>query len=151
MAGIRGALTNLIAIQGTLSISDPISQTLAKAYEYPPDRDTALDFPCIINTWTFPDQGTEDGSFSQSHHRYSIEMQCLIRDADLTRGIDIATAYWESWLTKWVSDQQLNNSGASTMFATSLTGASPTISALEWNGVSYPGWTATIDGLVSLT
>lgn len=151
MAGIRSALTNLIAIQDALAITNPISTSIAKAYKYPPDRDTALDFPAIINTWSFLDQGSEDGSFSQGHHRYSVEMQCLIRDADLSRGIDIATAFWEAWLTAWVADQQLTNGGASTILATSLTGAAPTIQALEWSGVSYPGWTATLDGLIPLT
>ena len=148
MAGIRAVLTNLVAIQGALTIVTPVATSIKKAYKYPLRHNQSLDMPAIINVWSFPDQSTQDGSFAPGHHRYSIEMQCFIHDADLSRGLEIATAFWESWLDAWVADQQLKNSGASVIVGTSLTGADPTIGLLDWNGVSYAGWTATLEGVV---
>ena len=148
---IRDTLTNLAAIQDGLSISSPVSQSIKKAYKYPPSRAQSLEPPCFVNTWSFPDQSVEDGSFSQGHHRYTITMQMFAVDADLERGLEIATSFWEAWLTAWVGDQQLKNGGASEFIGASLTGSDPTIALLEWNGVSYPGWTATLDGIVSRT
>ena len=148
MAGIRAVLANLAAIQDTLTITTPVDTSIKKAYPYPLAKNTALDMPAIINIWSFPDQSTQDGSFAQGHHRYSIEMQCFINDADLSRGLEIATAFWESWLDAWVADQQLKNSGVSVIVGTSLTGADPTIGLLDWNGVGYAGWTATLEGVV---
>ena len=151
MAGIRPVLTNLAAIQDALTITDPFSTSIAKAYDYPPNRNEVLDMPAIVNLWSFPDQSVEDGSFAQGHHRYSIQMQCFVNDADLSQGLDIATAFWEAWLDAWVADQQLKNGGPAVIHGTSLTGADPTISLLEWNGVTYPGWTATLEGVVPRT
>ena len=151
MAGIRPVLTNLAAIQDALSITDPFSTSIAKAYDYPPSKNVTLDMPAIVNLWSFPDQSVEDGSFDQDRHRYAIEMQCFVNDADLSRGLDIATAFWEAWLDAWVADQQLKNGGAAVIHGTSLTGADSTISLLEWTGVTYAGWTATLEGVVPRT
>ena len=148
MAGIRAVLANLAAIQDTLTITTPVNTSIKKAYKYPVSKNVALDMPAIVNIWSFPDQSTQDGSVAQGHHRYSIEMQCFINDADLSRGLEIATAFWESWLDAWVADQQLKDGGASVIVGTSLTGADPTIGLLDWNGVSYAGWTATLEGVV---
>ena len=146
MAGIRAVLTNLVALETDISITDPITTTTGKAYKYLPHQKTAIDFPAFLNTWTFPDQTTEDGSFAQGSHRYSIEIQCLIDDADRDQGLEIATAFWEAFLNAWVADQQLKNGGARTILGTELTGAEPTLSELLWDGTTYYGWTATRGG-----
>jgi hypothetical protein len=40
---IRDTLTNLVAIQDGLSISSPVSQSIKKAYKYPPSRSQSLE------------------------------------------------------------------------------------------------------------
>ena len=145
---ITDTITNLVAVQESLSITSPVSQTILKAYPRPPARNVSLEPPCFINTWSFPDQAGEDGSFSQAEHRYVITMQMFAVDADLDRGLHIAEKFWEAWLDAWVADQQLKNGGASTILGSALTGADPTLSLLEWNNVGYPGWTATLDGII---
>ena len=145
---ISTTMTTLATLQETLSITVPVSQSILKAYPRPPARNVSLEPPCFINTWSFPDQAGEDGSFAQGEHRYVITMQMFAEDADLDQGLHIAEMFWEAWLDAWVADQGIKSGGVKTINGAALTGADPTLSLLEWNGKGYPGWTATLDGII---
>ncbi len=132
MAGIRTALTNLVAMQETVSITDPVSRTINKAYKTVPGPQTALATPpFIINTWTFPDQRD---LISQEVHDYTINMQVFCYDANSEVAGDIAAAFHEALLNAWVADPKLTQNGTPAIVRGWFRGGDPTVVELQDNG-----------------
>lgn len=94
---IRTALDNLATIQLTVSITSPITATIARAYKYFPPPEADLDVPCFANNWSLPtpEQRRPGGLRIQD---YVIRSQLFVRDEDLERAADIATAFWVAYI-----------------------------------------------------
>ncbi len=148
MAGIRTALANLVAMQETVSITDPITATITKAYKNPPDRQVAPKAPFIINTWSFPEQRDQ---ISQEVHDYSINMQVFCYDASLEQAGDVAAAFHEAILNAWRADPKLTQNGSPGIQRGWLKGNFPTLVGLELNGLHYVGLDLVLDCLIERT
>lgn len=150
MAGIRAAIDGLITLEEALAITSPVTITGSgstgpvRGYKYPPKPKTALAQVSFIHSWAFP---TQEDAIQQEVHRYTIAPQCLVKDADLDQGFDIASAFWEAFLNAWVADQKLTSS----VISSAIRSSDPTIAALDFNGVTYPGFTCFIDCWISRT
>ncbi len=128
-------MTQLVALESGLAISQPIAATVKRAYTYTPDRQSALpDTPCWINEWAMPKVEMLMGN-SNADQYYTVKSQLLVLDADLSRAADIATAFHVALVTAWEANVFLTNS----VSLASLRGADPTLALLEWAGLSYVG------------
>jgi hypothetical protein len=141
--GIRAAMVALATLEAGLSISSPITASVKRTYALPPNRKDALpDTPCWINGWTLVRQ---DKTFpplpTRGPRYYAINAQLFVRDADLNRGADIATAFHEAF------DDALDASTAwnDAVMDWDLRGGDPTLALLEWAGEGYPGLNLLLD------
>jgi hypothetical protein len=139
VSSITAALDALITMQEALSITDPITATIKKAYKLPPQGKIVLDFPCVINNVSFVRQVRSPVGILR--HFYTIEQRLLVKDADLNRGAQIALAFWHEILITWNENIKLTN----TVYTSELRGASPTIGIVEFAGLSYPACISFLD------
>ena len=151
MAGIRAALDGLITLEQALAITSPVTITgtgtgtgPVRGYKYPPKAKTGLAQVSFIHSWAFPQQ---EDSIQQEVHRYTITAQCLVTDADVAQGFDIASAFWEALLDAWAADQKLTSS----VIASTLRSSDPTITGLDFNGKTHAGFTCFFDCWISRT
>lgn len=136
MAGIRTALTNLVAIQEDVSITDPYGMEITEVFKHPPGAQIAPEPPFIVNTWSFPDQ---DLYIAQDVHRYTINMRVYIGEPDREDAGDIAAAFHEALLNAWRADPTLKNGGSAAVIEAAYRGGEPTLGILEMNGINYVG------------
>lgn len=148
MAGIRTALTNLVALQESVSITDPVNMSIRKAYTHHPGKSVNPGMPFIFNTWTFPAQ---DLAISQEVHRYTINMQVHVEDADGERAGDIASAFHEALLNAWRADPKLTQNGSPGVIGAALRGGEPTLVNFEHNGKLYTGLDLFLDCQIERT
>src|SRR6185369_13814444 len=95
--GIRAAMNALATLQETLSITDPISTSVVKAYKYTPNaRDTLKgSVPCFINTYTLhPELRSPD----LRELIFDIRMQFACYDADRNKAAEIASAFLDAYI-----------------------------------------------------
>jgi len=130
---IRSALTQLIAVQDGLSITDPIVASIEKAWTYMiPQNSIAPDTPCWMNTWRMD---REERGSSVRRQFYTINMQLLVRDADQERAADIATAFHVALVT--ALDGNLTLSGS--VKTQTLRGGDPTLFVVDRGGLAFIG------------
>jgi len=130
---IGSALDRIIAIQGGLSITSPITESIKVAYKYSPAANVGLpDAPAFFNEWTLE---REERHVSMRIQYYTVHMQLLVRDADLNRAADIATAFHVALVDAFDADVQMNN----TVTQSSLRGGSPTLAGFVRNNINYIG------------
>lgn len=129
---IRGALTELVKLQEGLAIEEPIEAQIVKAYPVPPPPSHALSFPCFINTARL--QPTVFAS-QLMQRTYVVQMQMLVKDADVDRACDIALAFEEELIRALAEDDGVTLNNAVTNIET-IEGE---LGLLEWNGAGYPG------------
>ena len=151
MAVSRAALDGLSTLEQALAITEPVAITGSgngtgpvHGYKYPPNPKTVLAQVSFLHSWGFP--GQED-SLAQEVHPYRITAQCLVTDADIARGFDIASAFWEALLTAWAADQKLTSS----VIASTLRSSDPTITGLDFNGQTHAGFTCFFDCWIERT
>ncbi len=136
---IRSALDALIVIQASLTITDPASISVKRAYKLFPDRDSALpDTPAWTNSWTL---AREDRRIDLRETFWTVNMQLYVDDADLDVGADIASAFMEEIMDALDGDVTLG--GAVTDSA--LRGGDPTLGLLDWGGLGYAGLNLFLD------
>lgn len=139
---IRAALDALVTLEASLTISSPISASILHAYKYPPDRKVALEAPAWINTWSV---GKVESMPNQVLRQWpTVTMQLFVRDANLDRACDIATAFWDAWVIAWAQSRSLGG----VVDTTEMRGGTPTLGMLEWEaggGPSYVGLTVFLD------
>jgi hypothetical protein len=139
MGDIRTALTNLVTLQESLSITAPVSSSIKRAYRYTPNMASALpDTPCFLNTWTLTNQ---ELAISLRILFYTIRMQLVVHDSDTDRAADICTAYMNSLITAQNADVTLGGA----VNGTSLRGNDPTLGILSWAGQDFVGLDLTMD------
>jgi len=139
MGDIRTALTNLVTLQESLSITAPISSSILRAYKYTPPMSSALpDTPCFLNTWTLTNQELD---ISLRILFYTIRMQLIVHDSDQDQAADIASSYMTALITAHNADVTLNGSVNQCM----LRGSDPTLGVLQWAGVDYIGLDLLLD------
>lgn len=130
---IRAALDALVTLQESLSITSPITSSIAKAWKYfPPEEATLPETPCFANEWSLTAFEVHVGLLVR---RYAIHTQMFVLDADQERGADIATAYMNALETALLANYTLTQ----TVNQAILRGAQPTLAILERAGVKYVG------------
>ena len=130
---IRAALGRLVAIQGGLSITDPIAVSVGTAYKYVPRQSTTLPAtPSWMNDWTLI---REERHIDMRIQFYTVHMQLFVRDADQDQAADVASAFMEKTVEALDADVTLNG----TVTRQSLRGGEPTLVSLERGGLSYIG------------
>ncbi|MCY4107885.1 MAG: hypothetical protein OXG11_02535 [Chloroflexi bacterium] len=130
---IRAALGRLVAIQGGLSITDPIAVSVGAAYKYVPRQSTTLPAtPSWMNDWTLI---REERHIDMRIQFYTVHMQLFVRDADQDQAADVASAFMEKTVEALDADVTLNG----TVTRQSLRGGEPTLVSLERGGLSYIG------------
>ena len=139
MGDIRTALTNLVTLQESLSITAPISSSILRAYKFTPPQSSSLpDTPCFLNTWTLTNQELD---ISLRILFYTIRMQLIVHDSDQDQAADIASSYMTALITAQNADVTLNGS-VNQCF---LRGSDPTLGVLQWAGVDYIGLDLLLD------
>ena len=132
MADIRSVLDRLIVIQAAVSITDPITTNVLKAWKYiAPQNTTIPETPCFMNDWT--DRGWEAGSSSVRIGNYQIHSMLYVQDADLERALDIATALYVAYRDDVGHDMTLDSNAHGVI----MRGADPSVGTLERAGKAY--------------
>lgn len=88
----------------TVSIDEPVQETIARVYEYAPP--TIEDLPCFIIF--MPAREPVRGS-SLLITTYTVRLELLVRDADIPRAQELADAYAEAMLAVFHADLTLNH------------------------------------------
>lgn len=104
---IRAALTRITAIQAGLSITDPLTLAVKRAYRFGPAPYAALpDLPCWTNS--FAHDRTEVGVGMRVLH-YVVRMQFAAAQATVEddRASDIAAAFYQAALDAFCQDVDL--------------------------------------------
>ena len=140
---IRTALDRIVAVQGNLTITDPITTSVAEAWKYRPPGKVALNsFPLFMNEWTFVD---EKRANSLREQEYTVHMQLAVLDADANQAADIASAFHGALVDAFDADVNLDN----TVTRQSLRGGNPTLVNLEFAGQPYIGLDLFMDIVMS--
>ena len=130
---IRSALDRIIATQDGLSITDPATVSILKAYKYsPPASEQLPDLPAFTNDWSLTRYDRHTGLRIRF---YTVHMQLFVYDADQDRAADIATAFHEKLLTQLDADVTLNN----TVVRHDIRGGNPTLVAITRSNQVYIG------------
>lgn len=96
---VRAQLKTLLE---AVSITEPIEETIARVYEFPPP--TVQDIPCFIIG--LPALKVERAP-SLRIKTYRVRLSLLVRDADVDRAAEIADAYREAILDAFDADVTL--------------------------------------------
>jgi hypothetical protein len=132
---IADAITKLIVIQKALTISDPSSQTVKKAWNYFPPSSAALpEIPAWTNSWDLLRVERHIGLRIQW---YTVHMQFFAGPVEAEAEVfaDIATSFMASLVTDLDADVTLGQSVTNHF----LRGGSPTLAILERAGKGYIG------------
>ena len=122
---LRTALDRIIVLQEAVSITDPITITVKKAYKLvPPQSQELPDLPAFINIVNYVGQSASGGMRTL---RYRVIMQCVVAKMTVEddRSADIAVALWEKTLDDFSHDLSLNGT--------------VTLALFEENGPGIPG------------
>jgi len=130
---IRLALDALAALELGLSIADPIVASPHRAWKYMPAQEAVLpDGITWANVWTLTDISYQPSN--QVEH-YDVNVKLYIKDADVERAADIATAFYQAFLN--ALGQSLTLGG--TVKSHEMHGGDPTLAGLSRGGMSYMG------------
>ncbi len=132
MADIRTTLDALIVIQAAVSITTPAVVAVKKAWKYvAPQGSTIPETPCFMNDWTLRPVQQAPSLRIQPLRIRSI---LYVKDADIERGLDIATALFVDYQDRLGADIKLggNIDGGGT-----LSGPDPTLGGVERSGAMY--------------
>ena len=130
---IRTALDQIVTIQGGLSITSPLSVSVKKAYKYVPNASVALpDAPAWTNDWTLT---SLERFVSLRIQNYTVHMQLFVKDANIDRAADIASAFLDKLITALDADISLSQ----TVTQHTLRGGNPTLVGLERANLPYIG------------
>ena len=130
---IRTCLAQIIILQKELAITAPITMDLEAAYKYvPPAKVQIPANPFFQNSWTLV---SEDRNVSQRVQQYMVQMQLLVKDADMDRAADIATAFHVQAVDKFDAKVDLNG----TCSSQTLRGGNPTLVVITRSNLSYVG------------
>lgn len=135
---LRTALAALMSLETALTITEPIPAHIKRAYRLSPGRQDKLsDLPCWMHSWDFTGTqgvlGLADGLGTLDMDLdFTINAQLFVKDSDLDRAADIATAFLQSFLVALARDDTLGG----TVYHVEPRGG---IKMLEWAGEGYPG------------
>lgn len=135
------ALDNLIVLQASVSITDPLSLSIKKAFAFVPPQSVILpDLPAWVNAW---DLVREERHVGLRVLFYTVSMQLFVAEASLEqdRMARAASAFMEALVNKLDTDVTLGGQVAEA----SLRGASPTLAILERAGKGYIGLNLLLD------
>ncbi len=97
------AKAELVTILGGVSITSPITQTIARVYPDPPAA--VQDLPCVI---IYPPSLDVQRIAGTRYKVYRSRLLLLVRDEDLDRAAAIVDAYRESLVDAFDSNVRLN-------------------------------------------
>jgi hypothetical protein len=130
----------IVAIQESLSITDPVKAQIKRAYPYVPDFGVgAPATPMMMNEWSFDREDRTNQGLRQQY--YTVHMQLLVYDAKTDRAADIATAFMEPIVDAFDAADVLHGAA----FWTKLRGRAgaggsvPTLFPVTWAGKKHMG------------
>lgn len=130
---IRTVLDRVVTIESGLTITSPITATVARVYRLPPKGNVALEPICFMNSADL----TRYTVGMTRERLYSLRMQLFVQDADWDRAGDIALAFQDKLGAALDNDVTLAIAGVpSCSLWRNLVGG-PRV--LSWNGVDCPG------------
>lgn len=138
---LRTALDRIIVIQAAVSITDPVTTSIKRAYKLSPDQSEELaDLPCVMNNVFYVGQ---EASAQMRTLRYRVQMQCMVAKSGIEddRSGDIAVALWEKLLDDFSRDIMLAGTVTLALFEE---GSSPMPALLD-RGTKYIGFEATLN------
>ena len=137
--GIRAALDALTTIQESLSITDPATMSVGRAYKFAPKANVIItDAPTWINETTMNPLGRFVDLRVQN---YTIHSQLFVSESDIDRGLDIAASFLEAFVTAMDADISITQ----TVTRHVLRGGNPTITMLSRAEKVFPGLDLFID------
>jgi len=120
------ARTRIAALLATVSITEPIEQTIERVHATPPAN--VEDLPCFI---IYPPALKVERGSALRIKTYTVRLRLLVGDADMDQAADLVDAYREAVIDVFDTDTRLSNS------QTRITGPS----AEEAGSVQYPAGT----------
>jgi hypothetical protein len=127
---LDATLDRIVAIQAAISITSPVSLTIARAYKDPPG--SVQDTPCFLNIIESGEIKYGPGSQRQMH---KVKMQFLVKDEQGADASAIARAFLEATRTAFNADIRLN--GTCTV---AMLGATAGVTGLQYAGIQYIGF-----------
>lgn len=137
---LRGALDRLIVLEAAVSVTSPVTISVAKAYKLvPPQSQELADLPCMMNICTFISSEMMNGMRTLY---YRVQIQCAVAKLGVEddRSADIAVALWEKLLDDLGADISLNGNVNLALFEEE----SSEIPAVLDRGVKYVGFSANL-------
>ena len=127
---IRTALDALVKVEEGLSITEPSTVRVAKAYKFVPPQSVSI--AANLPTWTNDFTLTSyEGNVSQSVTLYTVHAQLFIGDGDQDVNADIAASFMTAFLTAMSAASQLvDANGTPTVTQHTIRGGNPTLAGL---------------------
>lgn len=141
---LRGFLSRLTTVQGSLAITDPVRLAVKKAYTYTPKRSQVLEVPAFLNSYTLTREYPQFGPHTRWEF-YTIESAFACYDADTDQAADIATAFLTAYLDAIEAERAGDFTSTIQRWAEPLRGADPTLVVVEWAGKTHIGWRVLMD------
>lgn len=131
---LRDALDALVLLEQGVSITDPVTTSIRKAYKIiPAQSEQAPVTPFAQNVWTLREQRRFPGGWYERFYRVRIDI--VTRDQDIDRAADIVTALAEQLQDDLDQHIRLNQ----TIKEGNLSGADPTLGEFTIGGQTMIG------------
>lgn len=140
---LRAAMAQIVVVESALSISSPVALSSPRVYSIAPGRRNKL--PEKVSFMNFPDAGTEARMGSQREDNFTVQIDCLVRDADLDRAADIALAFFDAAWTAFDAQRPAGARLGGTVDFLELRAERPMIESIEWAGEFLPGFHLFLD------
>ncbi len=142
MSSIYEAITEIVKVQEKMAITAPAHVSIKKVWPFfPPSSTTAaIAVPCWMNEWSLIREDRFSSNWTDEW--YTVHMQLLIQDMDLSRAAWIASAFMPVALRAFDSVDGAGDGGVSlggTAVTQTVRGGTPTLARIERSEGVYMG------------
>ena len=143
---IRSAMTELVKVEEGISITEPVTARIAKAYKWFPPQGVSIaaNLPAFTNDMTLTSQ--EIGTSGYQTLIYTVHAQLYVGEGDQDILADMAASFLTAFLTAMNLKSSLNDEdGVSTVTDHTIRGGNPTLVSLNRANRPYTGLDLFID------
>lgn len=134
MADIRTAMAVYVTHQSGLSITDPVTLSIDRAYTWMPNPQQTLQAPAWVNEASLESYSRRPGG--ARHQHWTIHSLLLVDDPDLARGHEIAAEFLEQFFVALDGDLTLGG----TCVTHQIRGNDPSLGLIiTWGSQQYAG------------
>lgn len=132
-------------IEDGLTIASPIAvaATDTVAYLITPDKNVKISAKVTFMNW--PDAAKELRMGSDQENGWTIQIDCLVKDADYDQGAAIALAFFDATWAAFTAQQPATARLGGIVDYIGLRAERPLLETIEWGGIGFPGFHMFLD------